>query len=155
MSEYIQGWLGTMAFVPSVFFSLISWVGGRPGGRIWKRLIAPISFSLLTILLSILSHKFSWWYLLLFPSYLISCTLGYGGSSLWTKLLRRSLWSLVRTTASLIIAIVVGTWTLFVLQLITGLIVTLVMGILNPIKASQEEGLINFSSVLFVPYMVI
>lgn len=155
MSEFTQGWLGTLAFLPSLIFSIITWIGGRPNGRIWKRLVAPISFCLMTICLSLISHKFSWWYFILVPSYLISCTIGYGGSSLWTKLLRRSLWSVMRTASCLILAIVVGTWTLFVLQAVIGLIVTLVMGILNPIKASQEEGIINLISVFFVPYMVI
>ena len=155
MSEFTQGWLGTLAFLPSLVFSIITWIGGRPNGRIWKRLIAPVSFCLLTIGLSLISHKFSWWNFILIPSYLISCTIGYGGSSLWTKLLRRSLWSLVRTASCLILAIVAGAWTLFILQLVISLIATLVIGILNPLKASQEEGLINFLSVVLVPYMVI
>ena len=161
MNEAILGFQGTLALLISVIYSMLCWAGGRDKdyfgieARIWGRFIAPLILCSLIIALSLWTKKFNGWFLLSFPAYLISHTLGYGGKSLWVKIMRRSFWSLVRTTASITFAIFVGAWTLFGLQVVIGLIAANVLGTRNPLKAPNEEGLINFLNVVFVPYMVI
>ena len=155
MSEYSQGWLGSLALIPSIVFSTISWLGGRPNGRILKRLVAPIIFCGLTIALSALSSKFTWWFFLSIPAYLVQSTIGYGGDTLWQKITRRSIWSLTRSMCALTFVLFSGAWVLFIAQTVIGLIMTLVLGLTNVLPAPQEENLINFSSVFVVPFMVL
>ena len=106
------------------------------------------------ILLSLWTSKFTWWFLISYPAYWAAYTMGQGGNSTWKKILRRSLWSLVRTTASLSFALFTGAWTLFVLQIIIGIIASNVLGVINPLKSPQEEGFNNFLNIVIVPSMV-
>lgn len=155
MNEYSQGILGTLALIPSVLFSLISWIGGRSSGRIYKRLLAPILFCSLVIGLALLTGKFSVWMFLSFPAYLVSCSVGYGGVTFSEKVLRRSVWSVIRSMAALTFCISTGSWFIFIFQAAVGLMFAIAFGTRNPLKAPQEEGLINFSSVFLVPQMVL
>lgn len=161
MNEFIQGMLGTLALVPSLVFGICSWFGGRDKNylgiraRIWKRIIAPLFFILLLVGFSLLVGRFSWWFLLSIPYYIISSSLGYGGDDLKTKIIRRTIWSIVRSSCSLPVAIITGAWVLLIIQYFVGIIITLLLGILNSLKAPQEEFVINFNSVMYVPYMLL
>lgn len=161
VSELSQGMLGSLAILISLIYSMFQWFAGRDKNylgiraRIWGRIISPIFFCSSVIGLSLLAHHFSWWYLTSFPAYFIAHTIGYGGDSLWRKILRRSIWSLTRTLASLSFAIFAGSFWLVGLQIITGLLVAVVLGVTNVLKAPQEEGLIKFANVFFVPFMVL
>lgn len=161
MNEFSQGVIGSLGILGSLIYSVLCWFGGRDKdylgikARAWGRYIAPAIFVSYTIGLSLLSHRFSFWFLTAYPAYFLAHHLGYGGDVLWVKVTRRSLWSVVRTAASLTFVIIAGAWTLFFLQLSVGLIVTLVLGTMNPLKAPVEEGLNNFFGVVFVPPMVI
>lgn len=161
MIEFNQGVLGSLGLLISIIYSVFQWFGGRSEdyfgikAREWSRIVSPIFLCLSIIGLSILSNKFNLWYLLSVPAYLAVHMVGYGGDELWEKILKRSLWSLLRTTASLTFAIVAGTWTLFALQMIIGLIASVVLGTFNPNSPPQEEGMIKFLNVVLVPYMVL
>lgn len=155
MNEYQQGLMGSLALLPSMIFSVLSWIGGRPNGRIYKRVLAPLAFCLAMFLLAFFNHHFNWVFLTAIPAYMISASLGYGGETLWKKIIRRSIWSLVRTLCSIIFVLFTGKWTLFLVQCGVGLLTTLIFGIINPLEAPEEEGLINFSSVFIVPFMVL
>lgn len=160
MTELQQGLLATAGLLPSLIFGLLSMFGGRKlytlgiRPRIWKRLIAPFSFVALTILYARIAGHQNPLYVIAFVTYFVSCFRGYGGESLEEKLLNRTIWSLVRTSASLAFCVFSGAWTLFFLQMAVGWVATLILGIFNPLKAAQEENLINFTSVMFVPFMV-
>jgi hypothetical protein len=137
-------------------------------GRIWKRLIAPLTLTLGIVLISALTGHFSYWFLFSPLAYISTTSaFGYGpndviakffhydGEELWKKILRRTVWSIARTISSLTFVLFTGKWGLFALQLIIGLFSAVYLGVKNPLKAPQEEGIINLSSVLFVPYMVL
>jgi hypothetical protein len=155
MNEIMAGTLATIALIPSVLFAWISMVGGRPNGRIYKRIVAPFVFVSLVIVLSLISHKFSWWLVGLYPSYFISCMVGYGGDNIFTKCWRRILWSLIRTASCLPLCILTGNYTLLILQLIVGVSTAVILGVKNPLAAPIEESIINLISVIFVPFMVL
>ena len=159
--EFREGLLGTAGLLLAVIYSMLQWFGGRDQNylgiraRIWGRVIAPVFFGIAVSILALFSGKAAWLHFLAPISYMVATTLGYGGNSLITKILRRSLWAVVRVSASLVFAIPAGAWTLFVLQLFFALAAALVLGTRNPVKAPQEEGLINFSAAFLVPFMVL
>lgn len=161
MKEIWQGLGATLALLPTLVFSVITMLGGRSfsvlgiSARIWKRIIAPVSFVSLLIVLSLINKTFTWWILSLYATYFVSCMVGYGNDSIWGKIYRRSLWSLIRTLACLPIAILTGSYILLAIQCMVGLIATVFLGVWNPLKAPAEEFLINFVSVLFVPFMLV
>lgn len=149
MNEYLDCLSFGYRILIALAFGLISAFGGRPGGRILKRLIAPLVFSLL-----ILTLKFNSWFLLAIPAYALSASVGYGGDTWEEKFIRRTLWSLLRTSCAVLFVIFSGAWVLLSLQFSVGLMATLLLGIENPVSAPKEEGLINLLSVVFVPFMV-
>lgn len=160
MNELNQIILATLGLLPSLGFAFTSAIGGRSfsplgiSARVWKRVIAPILFIICTLTLSLISGKFHLYALLSLPAYLFSCMVGYGSNTVWSKIARRTLWSLIRIAACLPLFMLTGNFTLLMLQLSFGIISTVILGVENPVSAPEEEFLINFISVLFVPYMV-
>jgi len=164
MNELKEGFLSTLAILPSLLFGITSMIGGRSGkflgirGRLWKRVFAPCVFVSLVIALALIRNNFSWWFTLCYPIYILNIV-GYGskGNGAWFKILRRTIWVIIRTASCLPIVLILGTsevWNLLILQGIVGWITTVALGVYNPLKAPAEEFLINFVSVLFVPFML-
>lgn len=161
MTELVLGLKGTAGLLIACLYSLFCWFGGRDIAylnipqRIWGRVIAPLSFVSALIGLSWVSQSFRPQYLIAYLLYFASHTLGYGGRDWITKITRRSLWSFGRTFAAVPFVTSADDITLLTLQIILGLVATLALGLFNPIKAPQEEGLINFSNVFIIPFMVL
>jgi hypothetical protein len=154
-SEYYQGLLGSFGLLITLVFSIFWWLGGRPGGRVFRRWIAPLVFAGGVCGLAVLAETFRWWFLFSLLAYKGVTHIGYGGDSLVEKLWRRGLWSLLMTACALTFACWTGAWTLYVVQVVVGLTAAIVIGIRNPVVASQEEGLICFSNAFLVPFMVL
>lgn len=130
---------------------------GDKSNRVWGRLIAPIFFSASLIALSFTS-KFSWWYVASLPAYLAAAKMGYGGKSLWQKIVRRAVWSLTWSAAALTFAFGSsnpGVWIIFATQVAVGLLVAVLWGISNPTLAPREEYAIKFMNLVLVPVMVL
>ena len=162
--------LGFYAFLSSCFvglYGVLQMLGGRHEAtfgikqRLWGRLIAPLFFSLGVCLLAYKMDKFSFWMLLMIPAMLISVRIGYGvgqvnlSQLLPKKIYQRAIWSIIRSLCALPFAIVMGQWWLFTAQVLVGLVMTLILGVANPLPAAAEEFTINFSSVYLIPMMVI
>jgi len=117
---------------------------------------APFAFVSFVIVLALIRHNFSWWFALCYLTYFLNIV-GYGASSPFSKEIRRTVWSLIRTASCLPIVLILGTsevWNLLILQGIVGWVTTVALGVYNPLKAPTEEFLINFISVMFVPFML-
>lgn len=162
MSEFNQILLAIAALIPSLFFAFFTAIGGRDfnwlglRARIWKRVIAPTAFVTLVLVLALIEHRFNWWLCTLYVTYFISGMIGYGSSdSVFSKEIRRTIWSIIRTLACLPLAWLTGSYILIILQAICGIVCTLGLGVWNPLKAPAEEFLINFISVLFVSFMLV
>lgn len=161
MIEFFQGCLGTAGLMIAVIYSMLQWFGGRDEdylgirARVWGRWIAPLFFSLGVIILSLIAGNFTLWGLLALISYRVAVSIGYGGNSLISKIWRRSAWALTRVAAALPFAIPAGAWELLGLQFFFALLAANVLGVYNPLKSPQEEGLINFSACFLVPFMVL
>lgn len=161
MTEFSQGLLGTAALAVSVIYSMLQWFGGRDKdylgirARTWGRLIAPLFFGMAVIGLATICGNFRPWHLVAPLAYVLSTHVGYGGETLITKILRRSVWALVRTSCSVFFVLGTGRWNLFIAQVLFALVAANLIGIRNTVKAPQEEGLINFSSTFLAPFMIL
>lgn len=155
MNEHVRGLMGTLALIPSLAGSTLWWLGGRPGGRIYRRLLFPLVFTGLVMTLSLFTGKWSPWFLTSIPTYIIASHVGYGGDQLWIKITRRTLWSMTMTLASLPFAWSTGMWILLFAQAIVTLSISLIVGTTSALDAPLEEGMISFASILFVPFMII
>lgn len=162
MSEFTYGLLASFAAFIPVVSSMFAWFGGRSEGylgippRIWGRWVSPLSLCALTCFLATLSESFTYWMVLATPLYIAShYGPGYGGNSLWEKIKRRAIHSLLRTACSASFCIWTGRWSIFIAQVVCGLLIEVLMGTDNPIKAPQEECLINLGNTAFVPFMVL
>jgi len=163
-NETAQVYIGICAFIPSILYALAYALGGRDEApifvpRIWRRIIAPMLFSTLVVLMSLLFGKFDN-IMLSFIPFLVSVHWvgGYGGDTLWEKVLRRIWTGLLLGLAALPIALAAHSypvWELFWMQLALAISAHLFLGILNPLKAPYEESLIALLTVVIVPFMVL
>lgn len=152
MNEYLEGLQGTVGLLIPLAASAIWWVGGRPNGRVYRRWVFPLFFSLALICLSVWMNTFRWWFLLSIPAYKAISHVGYGADTFAGKLARRGLWSLLMTACALTFCLWTHAWTVFMVQAFVGFGVAVTFGSLNPVKAAQEEGVICFGSTFLVPY---
>lgn len=145
-------------------YSVLYTVGGRDTApffrpRIWKRIIAPMLYSVGLVLMALANGTFSWIMLFSCGTYVLShYLLKYGGDTLWRKISGR-LWSgLIVGLASLPFALSAGSWKLFIAQIILAVLAHLALGIKNPFpekyKAQLEELSISFLTVVLVPFML-
>lgn len=164
MSETIQVYVGICAFIPSLIYALCYAIGGRSDapvfhGHYWRRLVAPIVYTILVLGLSLLSNKFKAEYIIFAISFTAAHWLGgYGGRTIWEKLVRRTWTASLSALAVLPIALFAHSypvWELFWMQWGLALSAHLLLGILNPLKAPYEESLIAFLTVCIVPFMVL
>ena len=155
MNEYTQGLIGTLGLVIPVIFSLLYWLGGRYNGRLIRRWVAPIFFTISVIAYSLLVGGFHWLYLLSIPAYKGITHIGYGGDTTAKKFFRRLLWSVLYSACAFTFVMWSGAWILFIVQTVISILTSILFGILNPFKsAPKEEGIICFSSSFLIPYMV-
>ena len=78
--------------------------------------------------------------------------MGYGADKFWTKALKRGYCSLTITAACLPLAFITGLWWLYLVQALSGLVVSVGLGTTNPVDANAEEFLIGMSQVLLYCY---
>lgn len=124
-------------------------IGGRSEpflgvrARLWKRLIAPLLLASSAVIFSILAHRFNWF---LFVTALWFIPIGYGSEKMLFKVIRRLIQSLFYTAPGVILGIFGGNLAVALIQMVMGAFITVILGTLNPVKASQEEFLIAFSN---------
>lgn len=124
-------------------------IGGRSEpflgvrARLWKRFIAPLLLASSAVIFSILAHKIGWVHFVLTLWFV---PWGYGADGLAQKIIRRLIQSLLFTVPGVILGIFGGNLAVAIIQMVMGAFITVILGTLNPIKASQEEFLIAFSN---------
>jgi len=111
--------------------------------RLWKRFIAPLLLASSAVIFSILAHRIGWVHFVLALWFL---PWGYGAENITLKLYRRLISSLFFTLPGVILGIFAGNWLIATVQCIVGAFITVILGTLNPVKASQEEFMIAFGN---------
>ena len=153
MNEYYLGVIWSLKILSVLVASTVYWIGGRPNGRLYKRILAPLAL-IIGVILTNLDH-WNNWYLLAIPLYINWPHIGYGGKKLWFKIFRRTIWSLLYCSAALVFTIHSGAWLIFGVQVAISLICSVAFGVFNPFKsAPAEEGTIWFASNFLLPFML-
>lgn len=155
MNEYIQGLYWSISVVAVMLYSTFWWLGGRPGGRIWRRVIAPAFMGSALMGLAFWLGSFKWFYLGSVPLFFLAAAMGYGGDTIGEKVARRTLWAAVYCLIALPIVISSGAWVLYAFQCVLCFAASLIFGIVNPFHSSpKEEASICFLSTILIPFML-
>jgi len=162
MNEDIQVYQLLVGLLLTVWYAFCWSRGGRSkkywgmSPRVWRRLIGPISYTILVLLYSIWTSTFVWLYVAAVPLEKGLSHLGYGGTDiLWQKIVRRLVWALRLSLTPLYLVFISGNWLIYAVQLAVSVLTAIAFGVWNPFKkAPVEEGLVLFSSRIFTPFIV-
>ena len=160
MSELDHAWLFPFRFIPSILFAWAYTMGGREGISLWvRRILGSFLFLLSFLALTWLFSSFSFWLFLAFPIFVFGLHRGYGADEFHTKVLKRFVFGLMLGSLGLGVGIINGYLGVGLIQLSLSVTASLLLGVFNPFGdkldgAVKEEGLIAFSSVLLVPFMI-
>lgn len=155
MSELTIQWISFIKLLVVACSALMYGLGGL-SGKWRRRYISPAILTTAFVGFSLVQGSFSWWFLLCYPLYVLAFSLGYGVNSNNTglKIFKRTYVALAIAAASLPIAVINGAWIMFALHVAVVVLVSNVLGILNPVSARAEETIIGFSSGLFPMFML-
>ncbi|MEN6617751.1 MAG: hypothetical protein ABFD12_14450, partial [Syntrophorhabdus sp.] len=129
------------------------------GGRLFKRLLAPMWLCIGLSIYAAAIHSFSFWILLAFPVYFLEQQIPRGTGRPAEKIWMRLVWSAFFMLGALVISLASQNPVpvkIFLWLYQAGLCMTasLLLGILNPFDAPKEEATIYFLSVFMVPFMI-
>lgn len=134
-------------------------LGGRDGGpgKSLRRFVASFVIAVAINVTAFLFGKWSPLLLLVYPFKIAEYHLGYGGSTVIQRCVKRFLIVAISClTGLLLIYILKGGFLIFVIQVIVGLM-TVFFGWKNPIHAAAEEVMvcfINSGILLFYPFIM-
>lgn len=166
MPEVAQGLMALAGLFLAAVSSFLWMLGGRSQSeldrfnipfkaRTWGRLIAPIFFGAGLIILSLLSGRFQWWDLAIFPLLKAVSHLGHGGDTFLEKLARRTANGALWVLPAALLCILHGGWWIALTHLIISVSASVLWGIDNPRVAPTEEVKINFCKIVSYPFYLI
>lgn len=121
-----------------IAYAFLYMLGGRQQ-KLWRRLAAPILFSL--ILLMVTGIK---WEALAFLALVPPLWLGYGGG----EYEKRVKYALINASAGAFVCFIFGSNGMAIFQFLLTTFATIYLGVLNPVTATREEFLIGALSVI-------
>lgn len=153
MSEW---WLFALVLVR---LALLAWFVGwyTYGGRrhSWTRgYLGGLGFGLGLAVLAAAEGRWHWGALLLPAAYPAALSLGYGASSFWMKLMRRSVYGLALGACGLWAGWIGGHVVLGAAQMVLAVAASAYLGLRNPLPAVYEEAIIATASVVLVPFLL-
>ena len=150
MSELAQGSISFLAVVLTACSAWLWMLGGRPGGRIYGRLIAPLFFSSSILIISWISGAFHTIYFLFVPLYILISHSGH--HSFVRRLIECWCYAL---PGVLIIYIYPELWRFWTIQmLIFSPTATVIGHFLNQKTAPRIEFLVNFLRIALIGFTV-
>lgn len=153
MSEILLQWITWIKLVVISLFALFYGLGGMDGK--WKRrFVAPAIYILALIVFSLVQKTFSFYYLICLPLMIGGLCLGYGAENTGMKIFKRILCGVAISLAFLPVAIINHSWVLYPLHCILSTSFPVLLGVLNPVQAREEESLIATSYVLLPIFMI-
>ena len=135
------------------FFCLCYVIGGRTQKWI-RRYLGGIGFGLSIIGLSLWMHAFHWGLLVLPLAYPFALSLGYGSNSFLEKCFKRFIYGLAFGLIGLYCGFILGNLYLGLVQLFLATIVSVFLGVFNPVRAVDEEAMISLALVIHIPFML-
>ena len=131
---------------------LYSFAGRDKTSKAWRRFVAPAILVLAVCIFSVYSSNFNLGYIACYPFFCLAYCMGYGADKTWLKIVKRTYCGLAVAAAGLPIVVVTGSWLLFALQAIVGVLASVLLGVYNPTDAAEEETLIGFTGIMFVQF---
>jgi len=154
MDEITLQWIQISKVLAIAVYVGLYGFGGMRGK--WKRRILGALWMTLAICgYALLSHTFSYWYLLSFLLYFGASSLGYGSETLREALSRRTLQGLAFSCVALPIVILTGNWLGFALHSIFCLSSCIILGGFNILPSARAEESLIALSVSAVPLFLI
>jgi hypothetical protein len=147
MTETMLGTLAVIGLGICVIDALFWMYGGRDGK--WKRRFVGSGIQTLGLnVIALITGTWAWQFLVSIGPEMGSRTMGYGGSTTGEKILRRSIFALGSLGVGVILAWGAGfgakAVVLLVCQIIAS-IVSIILGVKNPLPAAVEEVFVCFS----------
>lgn len=153
MSEWHYVLVASLKVFLVALFAILYCIGGRRQ-KLWRRWVGGG-------VLGVGLNGFALWagvwnvaYLLLIPAYIAALHLGYGGVRTSSKLYRRVVYGMGLGSCALLVSLLTGQVGLGGFQLLLAVGASVYLGVLNPVRATDEETLIAAFSVLVVPFMI-
>lgn len=153
MNEWILVWLVPMRLFAVLVFSTLYVIGGREHKWI-RRFIAPLFFVGILALVSYFVQS-QYWRLAPLAGLPIVLSLGYtdkdGFGFGWA---RRLIYGTLFGGIGLAMGFMYGLWYIGLWQMLMAILASMILGLLNPLEAVNEEALISTLSVMFIPFMI-
>ena len=151
MSEWALVWLVPLRMLSVMVFMLCYAIGGRAHKWI-RRFLGPLLFvGVLAVVTYFVQSQY--WRLAPLAGLPIVLSLGYSDKDGFGWL-RRLLYGTLMGGIGLAMGILTGNWILGIYQFFMAFLASIILGILNPIEAVNEEALIAGMSVFMIPFMI-
>ena len=155
MSETVLQVIASCKFVAIGVYALLYGLGGIDGK--WKRrVLGALVYTGAIIGFSLLEGSFNWWYLMCAPILFGSTSIGYGAedNEVGKKVFKRFYCGLAYSCVGLPLALINEAWVLFILHTVLCIGTSVLLGVLNPTHARNEETLIGTAISLLPIYMI-
>lgn len=151
MDEWRLVWLVPMRLFAVLVFSTLYVIGGRQGKWV-RRWLAPILFLGVCILITYFVET-SYWKLAPLCAMPIVLSFGYSNND-GKGWIRRLIYGLSFGAIGLGMSFMCGCWPLGMIHMIVAVMASMVLGLMNPIPAVNEEATISILSTVCIPFMI-
>lgn len=135
-------------------FWVMCYIAGGRGPKYFRRYIGGIGFGLMICWLALWMGRFNWWLFALPVFYPLALCIGYGSDKFWMKVFKRAAYGLAFGLIGLYSGFILNNLYLGIAQLILPVLVSVFLGVMNPVRAVDEESLIGLSLVVHIPFML-
>ena len=152
MSEWAFVWLVLFKMLVLTAFVFCYAAGGRRR-KFLRRFVGGLVLAAGCVLAFLWAGTFRWYLLPVLGLYVPALCMGYGGETPWAKVARRFVYGAFLGLIGLGTSIALGSLILGLFQLALAVSASLVLGLINPVRAVDEEAAIALLSVALVPFM--
>lgn len=155
MGEIDLMWIGVGKILLTLICAILYSLGGRDNvPKAIRRFVAPGVLTAGLIGFSFISSSFSFLLLLVYPILVLAYCQGYGSDEPIVKFLKRMWCALFISLCGIPVVLITGSWLLFAMQAWLAFMTSTILGVWNPLTASQEELVIGFLTIVLVPFML-
>lgn len=146
--------ISSLKLLAVAVFATLYGFGGVSGK--WKRrILGSLFYCLALCLFGVWQQSFSLFYFLVFPLLFGGLSTGYGGDATTEKIVKRARYGLVCSLAALPVAIINQAWVLLVLHIFLCVLISVVLGVVNPIKTARGEETVIGATIGLLPLFMI
>lgn len=152
MNEELLVWLVPIRLFAVIVYCLAYVISGRGGPKWIRRWLGPALFALLCWIVAMFLKASL---IGLTPLLAIPVVLSFGYSNNDGKgWIRRLIYGLSFGVIGLVMSFIYWCWPLGMIHMIICVMASMVLGLLNPIEAVNEEAMISSLSVICIPFII-